>query len=135
MARLLVIDDDENICLLLREEFSLAGHSVQSASDGPSGLAAAHTTRPDLVILDLKMPGMSGLEVLERLKGSCPALPVLLFTAYGDCRDQARALGADAYVVKSCNLSALTEAVVAALAPPAAAEHALRPPPRSSSAP
>lgn len=126
MARLLVIDDDENIRFLLREEFSLAGHSVQSAADGPSGLDAAQRARPDLVILDLKMPGMGGLEVLERLKGSCPGIRVFLFTAYSDCRDQAKALGADAYIVKSCNLSPLTEAVLGAVGT------SLTPPPRSS---
>jgi len=131
MARLLVIDDDENIRFLLREEFTLAGHSVQSASDGPSGLEAARLNRPDLVILDLKMPGMGGLEVLARLKGTCPGVPVFLFTAYGDCRDQAKALGADAYIVKSCNLSPLTEAVFAAVGRPGAALP-VTPLPRSS---
>jgi two-component system response regulator (stage 0 sporulation protein F) len=111
MARLLVVDDDANIRFLLQEELTLAGHSVRCAADGLAGLDAAEQEHPDLVILDLKMPGMGGLEVLRRLKQTQPSLPVLLFTAYGDFHDEARSLGADGYLVKSYDFSALADTV------------------------
>lgn len=105
------IDDDEGIRFLLREELSLAGHAVRVAGDGPSGLAAAAECLPDAVIVDIKMPGMGGLEVLRRLKGAHPELPVFLFTAYSDYWDEAQELGADGYFIKSPDLTALKQAL------------------------
>lgn len=111
MAQVLVVDDDASIRFLVREELTLEGHGVRTAEDGLAGLRAVGESVPDVVILDLKMPGMGGLEVLQRLKASQPQLPVLLFTAYGDCRKEAEILGADAYIVKSANLQPLKDAI------------------------
>lgn len=83
------------------------GHCVRVAGDGPTGLSLAAQERPDLVILDLKMPGMDGLEVLRCLKSAHPDLPVFLFTAYDDYSAEACALGADGYFVKSPDLGPL----------------------------
>lgn len=118
MALILVVDDDANIRLLLREELTYAGHSVVCAADGAEGLEAARRECPDLVVLDVKMPGLSGVEVLRRLKSVCAEVRVLLFTAYDDYRQEAASLGADGYVVKSYDLSRLTEEVAAALRRP-----------------
>ena len=115
MAQVLVVDDDDSIRFLVREELSLDGHSVRTAPDGLSGLRAVRESTPDVVVLDVKMPGMGGLEVLRVLKAAHPALPVLLFTAYGDYRAEAEALGADAYFVKSANLAPLKEAILRAV--------------------
>lgn len=111
MAQVLVIDDDASIRFLVREELALDGHRVTTAEDGLTGLRAAEEVLPDVVILDLKMPGMGGLEVLRRLKSAHPCLPVFLFTAYGDFRDDASGSGADGYFIKSPNLEPLKEAV------------------------
>ena len=115
MARILVIDDDKNIRFLVHEELTLAGYVVEGAADGASGLAAVQENPPDLVILDIKMPGMSGLDVLPRLKTCSPGTPVFLFTAYGDYREDATTLGADGYFVKSADFSTLKDAVRSAL--------------------
>ncbi len=115
MARILVIDDDKNIRFLVHEELALAGHVVEGAADGASGIAAVKTFMPDLVILDIKMPGINGLDLLPRLKEAAPRVPVFLFTAYGNHRDDARTLGADGYCIKSPDLSALKNAVRKAL--------------------
>jgi DNA-binding response OmpR family regulator len=105
MAEILFIDDDENIRFLVREELSLEGHAVRVAHDGLEGLRAVEERLPDLVILDVMMPGLGGLEVLGRLKKAHPNLPVFLFTAYGDHGERGRQLGADDYFVKSADLS------------------------------
>lgn len=115
-ARILFIDDDESIRFLVQEELGLDGHCVRVAGDGPTGLSLAAQERPDLVILDLKMPGMSGLEVLHCLKAAHPDLPVFLFTAYDDYSEAACALGADGYFVKSADLGALREGIRGAIA-------------------
>ncbi len=111
MASILVIDDDESIRFLVQEELSLEGHAVRTAADGCAGLEAVQADPPDAVILDLKMPGLGGLEVLQRLKALCPELPVFLFTAYSDYRAEARALGADGYFVKTPDLDPIKEAI------------------------
>lgn len=111
MAEVLFIDDDESIRFLVREELSLAGHDVRLAQDGAGGLCAVESALPDVVVLDIKMPGLGGLEVLRRLKATHPALPVLMFTAYNDYRDEARQSGADGYLIKSPDLTLLKDAI------------------------
>ncbi len=111
MARILLIDDDESIRFLVREELVLDGHHVETAADGSSGLEAVRHRPPDLVILDLKMPGLGGLDVLARLKAARPRLPVILFTAFGPPPGEEAPPGADAYVVKSPDLEPLKRTV------------------------
>jgi two-component system response regulator (stage 0 sporulation protein F) len=116
VARILFIDDDESIRFLVQEELGVDGHNVQVAGDGLTGLALAEQERPDLVILDLKMPGIGGMEVLQRLKKRFPDLPVFLFTAYDDYHREAGQSGADGYYVKSADLRPLKEAILATTA-------------------
>jgi len=95
----------------VQEELSLDGHRVRVADDGLLGLRAVQESRPDVVIVDIRMPGLGGLEVLRRLKATDPHLPVFLFTAYSDFRDEAMGLGADGYFIKSPDMSRLKEAI------------------------
>jgi two-component system response regulator (stage 0 sporulation protein F) len=111
MAQVLFIDDDESIRFLVQEELSLEGHRVRVAQDGWVGLRAVEDSPPDVVIVDIRMPGLGGLEVLRRLKASHPGLPVFLFTAYSDFRDEALGLGADGYFIKSPDMSRLKDAI------------------------
>ncbi len=111
MARVLFIDDDENIRFLVKEDLSLEGHSVRVAPTGTEGIDAVEEDLPDLVIVDIKMPGLSGIEVLRRLKATHPDLPVFLFTAYNGFRGQASELGADGYFIKSPDLSPVKDAI------------------------
>ena len=117
MASILFIDDDENIRFLVQEELGLDGHSVGVADGALEGLEAVEERLPDLVILDLKMPGIGGIEVLRRIKQRHPGLPVLLFTAYSGYREEALKLGADGYFIKSPDLSEV-KAAIGRLAPP-----------------
>ncbi|MET8625134.1 response regulator transcription factor [Kitasatospora sp. NPDC004669] len=103
-GRILVIDDDPTVAEVVAGYLTRAGHHVDRAADGPKGLALARTHRPDLLVLDLMLPGIDGLEILRRLRtgGDGADLPVVLLTAKGDETDRILGLelGADDYVTK-----------------------------------
>lgn len=102
MHRILVIDDDPAVTSVLKRGLSYEGFQVDIASSGEAGLGLARDFPPDLVVLDIMMPKLSGLEVLERLRAADPQLPILFLTAKDAPEDQVRGLeaGADDYVVK-----------------------------------
>jgi DNA-binding NtrC family response regulator len=101
-ARLLVVDDDEASCRLVKAIFQAEGLEVLMAHDGPTGLDRALRERPHAVLLDVRLPGLDGLEVLERIKASQSALPVVMLTASRDVKTAVRAtqLGAADYLTK-----------------------------------
>jgi two-component system response regulator AtoC len=101
MPDILIIEDDENIRFLLGEEFSLDGFNVRMAQNGQAGLDALADQRPDIVLLDLMMPGIPGEEVLRQIKAQQPRLPVVIYTAYADRREAVLALGADDFFLKT----------------------------------
>ncbi|MEU6066951.1 MULTISPECIES: response regulator transcription factor [Streptomyces] len=100
-ARVLVVEDDPTVAEVVSGYLDRAGHVVDRAPDGPSALARASAHWPDLVVLDLMLPGMDGLEVCRRLRGHGP-VPVIMLTARGDEDDRILGLevGADDYVTK-----------------------------------
>jgi DNA-binding NtrC family response regulator len=103
MARtLLIIDDDKASCLLITRIFGAEGIEVTAAHDGRAGIERARSHPPDVVLLDLRLPGVDGLEVLARLKQELPALPVVMLTAHQDIKTAVRAtqLGAFDYLTK-----------------------------------
>lgn len=100
-ARILVVDDDPTVAEVVAGYLDRAGYRVDRAGDGPAALARAAAYRPDLVVLDLMLPGMDGLEVCRRMRGRGP-VPVIMLTARGDEDDRVLGLevGADDYVTK-----------------------------------
>jgi DNA-binding response OmpR family regulator len=102
MQRILVIDDDPAVTSLLKRGLSYEGFAVETAGSGAEGLAIARERPSDLVILDVMMPGLSGFEVLQRLRAADEQLPVLMLTAKDAPADQVQGLesGADDYVIK-----------------------------------
>ncbi|MFD7901603.1 response regulator transcription factor [Kitasatospora sp. NPDC059722] len=104
VSRILVIDDDPTVAEVVAGYLTRAGHLVDRAADGAEGLALARSAPPDLLVLDLMLPGLDGLEVLRRLRASAEGagLPVVLLTAKGDEADRILGLelGADDYVTK-----------------------------------
>jgi DNA-binding response OmpR family regulator len=100
-ARILVIDDEEDIRNLLEELLRRAGHEVEQAADGRAGLRALHSSRPDLVLLDVTMPNLDGWQTLERIR-DLSDVPVLMLTGRGEELERVRGLkaGADDYVTK-----------------------------------
>lgn len=102
---ILVIDDEKDLANLLKVTLDAEGFNVIVAHDGEEGLRRAREKPPDLIVLDIRMPGMDGFEVLEHLKDKddTRAVPVVMFTTslQESDRKKAYALGADGYVVKS----------------------------------
>jgi DNA-binding response OmpR family regulator len=98
----LVVDDDPTVSDVVRRYLEQDGCAVRLAADGADGLAAVAAERPDLVVLDLMMPGIDGLEVCRRLRRQLPDLPVIMLTALGEEADRVLGLevGADDYVTK-----------------------------------
>ncbi|MBI3964993.1 MAG: response regulator transcription factor, partial [Chloroflexi bacterium] len=117
MQRILVIDDDPAVTSVLKRGLAYEGFAVDTASSGIEGLAVARDRSPDLVMLDVMMPGIDGLEVLRRLGAADAQLPVLLLTAKDAPTDQVRGLeqGADDYVVKPFTFEVLVARVRALL--------------------
>lgn len=115
--RILLIEDDASIVAGLELNLALEGYEVISAGDGEGGLRLANESPPDLVLLDIMLPGMNGLEVLRQLRQKDPELPVLVLTARGEEPDKVLGLqmGADDYISKPFSLSELRARVNAFL--------------------
>ena len=114
--RILIIEDDEAIVKVLRRGLAYEGYQVESALDGESGLSQVRDASPDLVILDLMLPGMDGMEVCRRIRQGS-SLPILMLTARETVRDRVEGLdaGADDYLVKPFELNELLARVRALL--------------------
>jgi two-component system response regulator MprA len=102
MVTLLVVDDDPPILRMLERTLAAEGYGVAAAADGGAALAAIELAAPDLLVLDVAMPGLDGLAVCRRLRGKGFALPILLLTARDAVPDRVAGLdaGADDYLVK-----------------------------------
>jgi len=115
MAKVLVVDDEPNIVLSLEFLMQQAGFDVTTALDGESALALVNENPPDLVLLDISLPGISGFEVLEQLRNqpSFKRLPIVMLTAHGREveREKGLALGADDYITKPFSTRQLVEKV------------------------
>ena len=111
MKKILLIDDEESIHLLYREEFEEEGYEVHSALSGEEALEKVALINPDLVILDINMPGMNGIDVLRRLKELNSKMPVILSSAYQEFKQDLASWASDDYIVKSSNLDELKESV------------------------
>lgn len=111
MKKILVVDDEENIRELYRDELVEQGFDVDLAEDGFKAIEKLDSFRPDLVTLDVKMPGIDGIEVLRRIREKDVNIPVLLLTAFGEFRQDFNTWASDAYIVKSGDLSELVDTV------------------------
>ena len=111
MKKILLVDDEQGIHLLYREELEEEGFEVHSALTGEEALEKMPIIAPDLVILDINMPGMNGIEVLRQIKEGNPKLPVILSSAYHEYKQDLGAWASDDYIVKSADLEELKAAV------------------------
>jgi CheY-like chemotaxis protein len=107
MKTVLVVDDEKHIRELYRSELEDEGYGVVLAESGKEALEVVDQHPPDLIVLDIQMPGMDGIETLEKLLGQDRGIPIILNTAYSHYKDDFTTWGADAYVVKSSDMSKL----------------------------
>jgi two-component system alkaline phosphatase synthesis response regulator PhoP len=117
VTRILVVEDNENLAFGLRNNLEIEGYEVVIAEDGKAGLAMFEQAHPDLVILDLMLPGTDGFRVLRTLREKGHVTPILVLTARGEESDKVRGLrfGADDYVTKPFGLLELLARVEALL--------------------
>jgi len=115
--RILIVDDEKGIREVLKDFFEGEGFEVYEAADGEGALGMARTRRFDVVLTDLKMPGLDGLEVLRQIRNILPDTAALILTGYPSDESAVTALemGCDAYLNKPVDLSLLNGAMVAGL--------------------
>lgn len=113
MKTILVVDDNPLHQLWVKEELSHEGYHVITTSSGREALSLAREDKPDLVVLDIRIPDMDGLYLLARFTGSYPRLPVVIHTGYAGYRDNYMTWSAEAYILKSGNADRLKHEIAA----------------------
>jgi DNA-binding response OmpR family regulator len=107
MKKLLVVDDEESIRFLYQEELEEEGFVVEVAKDGEEALQKLPRFRPDLITLDIKMPGMNGIETLKKIREMERKIPIIMCSAYGEYKQDLTTWASDAYIVKCADLTEL----------------------------
>ncbi|MDF1555771.1 MAG: response regulator [Deferrisomatales bacterium] len=115
MARILIVDDEEHIRTLYTLELEDEGHQVLALETGKDLPTQIDRFHPEVVVLDIKMVDVSGLDVLQEVRDKYYDLPVILCSAYGSYKGDLKSIAADYYVVKSSDLSELKEKIRSAL--------------------
>ncbi len=107
MTTILLVEDDKNQRLLYEQELRYDGYEVVTATDGKEALEKVQEQLPDIVIMDINMPKMDGIEAMGRILSTNKTIPVIINTAYSNYKDSFMSWAADAYIVKSSDLSEL----------------------------
>ncbi len=115
MAKILIVDDEEHIRYLYSEELSESGYEVITADSGYKLMERIEEEKPDLIVLDIKMVGYDGLDLLQDIRNNFYDLPVVLCTAYDTFKRDMKSIAADFYVIKSFDLTELKSKVAMAL--------------------
>ena len=109
--RILVVDDDATILRLVQYKLKLAGYDVLTARNGREAIQQLEQGKPDLIVLDIVMPVMDGMEALGRIVGKERKIPIILNTSYPGYREDFMSWAADAYVTKSADLTELKQKI------------------------
>ena len=109
--RVLVVDDEQNLCLLYREELESEGFIVQTVNDAQAALGIVEKDPPDVVVMDIRMPRMDGVEAMGRMLNCKNDLPIILNSAFSSYKDDFRSWPAEAYVIKSADLTELKKTI------------------------
>jgi len=116
MSKILIVEDEENIRLLYKEELEDLGYDVILASDGKEAIKKYDLQQPDLIILDIQLPGMDGVETMNIIRGKSRDVPIILCTAYGEYKQDMKTWASEAYLIKSADLKELLSTVKKILA-------------------
>ncbi|MBU1209453.1 MAG: response regulator [Proteobacteria bacterium] len=111
MEKVLCVDDDLSLLRLYQDELREEGYKVILAKDGKEALAKFEKEKPQVVVMDIRMPVMDGIETLTTMMGKDRQVPVILNTAYPQYRDNFMTWGAEAYVIKSSDLTELKQKI------------------------
>lgn len=117
MKKILVVDDEESIRYLYKEELEEEGFAVEVAKGGEEALEKVPLFKPDLVTLDIKMPGMNGIETLKRIRDLDRQIPIIMCSAYGEYKQDLTTWASDAYIVKCADLTELKTTIRRLLGP------------------
>jgi len=109
--KILVVDDEENIRFLFKEELEEEGYQVELASNGFEAIDKVKGTKFDVIVMDIKMPGMDGIQALNEIKNMIKEQPVILCSAYGEFKQDFSSWISDAYVVKSADTRELKQTI------------------------
>jgi len=109
--KILIVDDEENIRILFKEELEDEGYAVDLASNGFEAIQKVKNNSYDLVVLDIKIPGIDGIQTLNEIKKINTNQPVILCSAYGEFRQDFSSWASDAYVVKSADTKELKQTI------------------------
>lgn len=104
---ILVVEDDKNQLLLYEQELSLEGYNIITAKDESEAVKKLQERSPDLVVMDIILPKMDGIELMGRIMNERKKIPIIINTAYSCYKDNFMSWGADAYIIKSSDLSEL----------------------------
>jgi DNA-binding NtrC family response regulator len=117
MSHLLIIDDEQSICWGLTKLAQRMGHTSEAVGSAELGLKAAERHKPDAIVLDVRLPGMTGLVAIEKFQALSPDVPVVIITAYGDLETAVEAVrhGAFEYLVKPFDLQLAERTIIRAL--------------------
>lgn len=115
MAKVLIVDDEKHIRQLYTEELEDIGYKVATAEDGSAILSIIEKEKPDVIVLDIKMVSSNGLDVLQQVRNRHYNLPVILCSAYGSYKVDMKTIAADAYVIKSSDLTELKNKIAQVL--------------------
>ena len=107
MKTILLVDDDKNQLLLYEQELSLEGYKIITARDGYEAVIKSREYSPDLIVMDINMPRMNGIESIGKILSERRKIPIIINTAYSSYKDDFMSWSADAYIIKSSDLKEL----------------------------
>jgi DNA-binding response OmpR family regulator len=111
MKKILIVDDEESIRFLFQEELEEEGFEVEVAMNGEEALQKLLRFKPDLITLDIKMPGMDGIETLKKIRETERKIPIIMCSAYGEYKQDLTTWASDAYIVKCADLTELKSTI------------------------
>ncbi len=115
MAKILFVDDEHAIRLLYEDEFADSGHELAFADSGDMAIELSRSFKPDLIVMDIRMPGMDGLEAMSRIVSEDNEVAVIINSAYPHHKEDFSSWLADAYLVKSMDMKALKNTILEVL--------------------